>query len=186
MRTWGHNGTYLCMYRAPFHSRFFHRNSNSMANSFHSHLDSNKVIATKFCTWHDSCAVVACAKICGNLPVSNGITARRDFHQIWITSKKSLVKRAPGPCGKQTSKYNTMSYFEILDRAGEILVYLVTEYGKHWNQIHKTDDYISRANSYRFPYILAPLSISRTFYDVESVPFRHSLEALYRWFRARL
>ena len=37
--------------RAPFHWRFFHRNSNSMEISFHSHLDSNTVIATKFCTW---------------------------------------------------------------------------------------------------------------------------------------
>ena len=41
----------------------FHRNSNSMEISFHSHLDANTVIATKFCTWHDSCAVMACAKI---------------------------------------------------------------------------------------------------------------------------
>ena len=27
---------------------------------------------------------------------SNGITARRSFHRIWIAGKKSLVKRAPG------------------------------------------------------------------------------------------
>ena len=60
------------------------------------HLDSNTVIATKFCTWHDSCAVVACAKICCDLMASNGIIARRSFHRIWITGKKSLVKRAPG------------------------------------------------------------------------------------------
>ena len=26
---------------------------------------------------------------------SNGITARRSFHRIWIPEKKSLVKRAP-------------------------------------------------------------------------------------------
>ena len=43
--------------RATFHWRFFHRNSNSMKISFHSHLDSNTVIATKFCTWHDSCVL---------------------------------------------------------------------------------------------------------------------------------
>ena len=79
-----------------FSNVFFHRNSNSMEISFHSHLDSNTVIATKFCTWHDSCAVVACAKICCDLMASNGITARRIFHRIWIAGKKSLVKRAPG------------------------------------------------------------------------------------------
>ena len=45
-------------------SLIFHRISNSMEISLHSHLESNRVIATKFCTWHDSYAVVACAKIC--------------------------------------------------------------------------------------------------------------------------
>ena len=63
--------------------------------SFHSHLDSNTVIATKFCTWHDSCAVVACAKICCDLMASNGVVARRNFDRIWIAGKKPLVKRAP-------------------------------------------------------------------------------------------
>ena len=66
-----------------------------MEISFHSHLDSNTVIATKFCTWHDSCAVVACAKVCCNLMASNRIMARRSFHRIWIAGKKTLVKRAP-------------------------------------------------------------------------------------------
>ena len=82
--------------RAPFHYRFFHRNSNSMEISFHSHLDSKIVIATKFCTWHDSCAVVACAKICCDLMASNGIMTSRSFRRIWIAGKKPLVKRAPG------------------------------------------------------------------------------------------
>ena len=40
--------------QGPFSLRVCHRNSNSMEISFHSHLDSNKKIATKFCTWHDS------------------------------------------------------------------------------------------------------------------------------------
>ena len=80
---------------APYHKRLFHRNSNSTEISFHSHLDSNSVIATKFCTWHDSCAVVAFAKMCCDLMASNGITARRRFHRIWFAGKKSLVTRAP-------------------------------------------------------------------------------------------
>ena len=54
----------------PVSLMFFHRNSNSMEVSFYSHLDSNTVIATKFCTWHDSYAVVACAKICRDLMAS--------------------------------------------------------------------------------------------------------------------
>ena len=67
-----------------------------MEISFHTHLNSNTVITTKFCTWHDSCAVVACAKICCDLMASNRITARRSLHRICIAGKKSLVKRAPG------------------------------------------------------------------------------------------
>ena len=76
---------------APFHERLFHRNSNSMEISLHSHLNSNPVIATNFCTWRDICAAVACAKNCCDLIASNGITARRNFHRIWIAGKKLLV-----------------------------------------------------------------------------------------------
>ena len=44
--------------------RFFHRNSNTGEILFHSHLDSNTMIATKFCTWHDSSACrVMCKKL---------------------------------------------------------------------------------------------------------------------------
>ena len=69
-----------------------------MEISFHSHLDSSIVIATKVCTWHDSCAVVACAK---NLLRSDGqqrIYSKAMFPSNLNCGKKSLVKRAPGPC----------------------------------------------------------------------------------------
>ena len=68
-----------------------------MESSFHSHLDFNTVITTNFCTWHDRCAVVACAKICCALMASKGITTRRNFHRNWIAGKKSLAKRPPPP-----------------------------------------------------------------------------------------
>ena len=68
-------------------SLFFHGNSNSIEISFHSHLDSDTVIATKFSTCHDSCAVLACAKNYCNLMASNGSTARRIFHRISIAGK---------------------------------------------------------------------------------------------------
>ena len=44
---------------------------------------------------HNSCAVVACAKICCDLMANNRITARQMFHWIWILGKKLSVKRAP-------------------------------------------------------------------------------------------
>ena len=74
----------------------FHSNSNLMEILFHSPLASNTMMATTFCMWHNNCAVVACAKICCNLMANYGIAARRNFHQIWIADKKSLVKWAPG------------------------------------------------------------------------------------------
>ena len=54
------------------------------------------MIATKFCTCHDSTAVVACAKFCSNHFIKVLVIVKGNFHQIWITSKKSLVKYAPG------------------------------------------------------------------------------------------
>ena len=66
---------------------FCHRNSNPMEISFHAHFDSNKVIATKVCTWHDSCAVVAYTNICGDLWTSNGVTVSQRFQRIWMASK---------------------------------------------------------------------------------------------------
>ena len=59
---WNHFGS-LLVNRALFYWQFSHCNSNLMEISFHSHLDSDTVITKKFCTRHDSCAVVACAKI---------------------------------------------------------------------------------------------------------------------------
>ena len=47
--------------------------------SFHSDLKSNTVIATTFCTWHDSCAVVACAKTCCDLMARKGIGSKANF-----------------------------------------------------------------------------------------------------------
>ena len=62
----------------PFHDfqRFFHRNSNSVEISFCSHPSYNQVIAMKFYTWHDSCAVVACAKFCSDIVPYSGVTLR--------------------------------------------------------------------------------------------------------------
>ena len=75
---------------SPFHlCFFFHCNSNSMDIPFCSCLFSNEVIIT-------SCAVMACAKICCDLMTSGWITARRNFHRIWIASKMPLVKWSPG------------------------------------------------------------------------------------------
>ena len=68
-----------------------------MEISFCSHPNTNKVIATIFGTWHDSWAVVACAKFCCDVIISNWIRAKWNFHHIWIVMEKSLVKWVPEP-----------------------------------------------------------------------------------------
>ena len=68
-----------------------------MEISFCSHSNTNKVIATKFGTWHDSWAVVACAKFCSDMITGNWIRAKWNVHRIWIVMEKSLVKWVPGP-----------------------------------------------------------------------------------------
>ena len=67
-----------------------------MEISFCSHPNTKKVIATIFGTWHDSWAVVACAKFCRDIIISNWIRAKWNFHRIWIVMEKSLVKWVPG------------------------------------------------------------------------------------------
>ena len=43
-----------------------------------------KVIDKKFCTWHDSCAVVTCAKFCSDMVTYNRVTLKYIFDGIWI------------------------------------------------------------------------------------------------------
>ena len=70
--------------RGPCHWSPFHHIANVMEISSGSHPDSDEVIAPKFCTCHNSCAVVACAKICSNFVVTNGTTAELLFFWILI------------------------------------------------------------------------------------------------------
>ena len=63
-----------------------------MKTSFCSHSYSDNVITVKFCACHDSCAVMACAKICSDTVAVNGIAVKWNFHHIWIMMEKALVK----------------------------------------------------------------------------------------------
>ena len=44
--------------RGPFRKQFFQQHSNAMEISFYLNRNSNKVITTKLCTWHNHCTVV--------------------------------------------------------------------------------------------------------------------------------
>ena len=69
----------------PFHKRFFHCYSNSMDILFCSHPSCSEVIAIKFCTWHDSCAVMACAKFVVVWYPTNGVILKPIFQrfELW-------------------------------------------------------------------------------------------------------
>ena len=80
--------------QGPVSLMFFPSQLKFNGNFVALHLNSNTVIATNFFTWHDSCAVVACAKICCDLMASNRVKARRSCNRIWIAGKKMLVIQA--------------------------------------------------------------------------------------------
>ena len=52
-------------------------------------------IATKFCTCHDSTAVVPCTKLCSNHCIRIEVRVKRNSHRVWIAMEKPLVKRGP-------------------------------------------------------------------------------------------
>ena len=65
--------------------------------SFCSHSGGIEVIAMKFCSRHDSCAVVACKKLCSDMIPNNGVTPKPIFRRVRITMEKPSVKWAPVP-----------------------------------------------------------------------------------------
>ena len=68
----------------------FKFNGNSCCcNSFAGHK-----IATNFCKWHDSCAVLSCTTFCSNHCIRIEVRMKRNFHRIWIVMVKLLVKQA--------------------------------------------------------------------------------------------
>ena len=92
-----------------------------MENTFHIYSISEYGTATKFCTCHDSVAVVACAKFCSDQYITIGIAAEIKFQSgldydrtivsemypsATMTRKPSIMDRphgmsaslCPGPC----------------------------------------------------------------------------------------
>ena len=95
---------------------FFTHNSTIMDILFCSSWCNNEFITTKFCTCHDSIAVVTSAKICRNEMVKISIIAKHNLHWIWIVRQKASVKWAPvwnvfdlDLCGMSCSRSATCS-----------------------------------------------------------------------------
>ena len=73
--------------KGSFHWKSFICNSNLIEILFCSCVNSIKMITTKFCTWHDSCAVMTCAEICSDLWTSDQIKTQQIFHWICIANE---------------------------------------------------------------------------------------------------
>ena len=71
---WHHTGQDRNQLGACPTNNFCQHISISVKIPFYPHSNFNMVITTKFCTWHDSTAVVACTKFGSDLIASNGIT----------------------------------------------------------------------------------------------------------------
>ena len=88
-----------------------------MEISFCSHLSYSKVIfAMKFCTWHDSCAVVECAKFCSDMMLYDGVTLKRISRRIWW--KKIVREMCPNTvgyryciCGQDANETKMSSFY---------------------------------------------------------------------------
>ena len=74
----------------PCHQWYFLHNANLMRMSFCFFPNTDRIIAAKRCTCHDSCAVVACAKLWGEMMTRNENTVIEIFYWKWI--EKSWVK----------------------------------------------------------------------------------------------
>ena len=92
----------------PFHQWYFHGNSNLMETfTFNSIVGYHT--ATKFCSCHDSTAVMQCAKFHSNFFTTTWMGAEWNFRQIWITIDNLFVKWAPERCKLMIGCYHVCS-----------------------------------------------------------------------------
>ena len=84
------------MVLGPISLTVFHHNSNLMGIPFCSNSNSHVLITTTCCKWHDSCALVACAKNCSDLVDNIWIIAKQIFRWIWIL-RKNHQRNGPQP-----------------------------------------------------------------------------------------
>ena len=81
----------ICPTCGPSHSWFLVHNSNMMAVMLCCDLSFGLQIATKFCTCHDSIAVVTCAKFCSDYSLQCGSVRSLMFIKLAFWEKKWSV-----------------------------------------------------------------------------------------------
>ena len=95
----------------PVSLTIFARNLNSMKVTRWCNSTTGHQIATNFCTYHDSTAVVLCTKYWSDHCVRIRKTVMRNFHRIWNAMDKPLLKRAP--CPLKSTRYLNYWYTPI-------------------------------------------------------------------------
>ena len=118
-----------------------------------SHLDSNAVIASKFRTWHGSCVVMVCAKICSDMMTSDYIAVSRIFHCIWIASKKCKSGPTLGRC----FFIDVLLYGESVCKCSNLTIGNISRLSRHINnnnnvrqlcsELQHVISYISKQNA---------------------------------------
>ena len=69
--------------------------SNFASILFFSPLNSNRVVTTIFCIWHNNTVLVPYENICSNLNDKHGISTNWNFHKIWNLAWKIISKMVP-------------------------------------------------------------------------------------------
>ena len=81
--------------RGHFTNDFSTLTQNWWTISFCQHPSCSGVIAMKFCTWHDSWAVVPCAKFCSNMILCNKVWQKNKFP--WNLNYSEMILGEMGP-----------------------------------------------------------------------------------------
>ena len=141
--------------QGPISLTIFADNSNSMeilscCNSVAGHQ-----IATKFCTCHDSIAVMQCTKFGSDHHIRIEVRVKQSFHRIWIAMEKPLVKRGPVVTSRHshTTIYRTKTTICIRKRFNK------------YQQDHK--------NSATFPYRLTVYNLFKLNVVRNSINIKH-------------
>ena len=77
------------------HKLFLHHNLNSMKLSSLSYPSYSWVIAMKFCTWHDTCGIVAYTIFCNSMIPLKGVTLKTNFPTNLNSDGKIIFEMSP-------------------------------------------------------------------------------------------
>ena len=127
----------------PISLTVFHHDSNLMDISLCYYLIFDVLITTKFCTWHDSCTAMACAKICCDLMANDWITVRWSFHLIWIPNKKHKWNRPLDNLTKTVTHYIDVIMTTLASQTTSLTIVYSTVYSDADQRKHQSSTWLA-------------------------------------------